>query len=203
MLMLDKQNYWFDAFGTLIDDKGTKTYSKKILEIFERYEIDLKQIPLTTTKFSENPKDFFDAILRFQWKNVNFMSESHKKELIDIFKAKKQVYKLKPYTEEVLAKLKENKKTIFLISNLASLYVPIVRKLLGWKWIDKFYYSCDIGMKKTMENSDIFNFVLQDLKIQAQDTFFTGDKLERDVIPPSKVGIESCLIDKFFKCYKI
>jgi hypothetical protein len=50
----------------LIDDKGTKTYSKKILEIFERYEIDLKQIPLTTTKFSENPKDFFDAILRFQ-----------------------------------------------------------------------------------------------------------------------------------------
>jgi uncharacterized protein YeeX (DUF496 family) len=59
------------------------------------------------------------------------MSESHKKELIDIFKAKKQVYKLKPYTEEVLTKLKENKKTIFLISNLASLYVPVVRKLLG------------------------------------------------------------------------
>jgi len=129
------------------------------------------------------------------------MSEPHKKGLIDIFETKKQIYELKLYTEEVLTKLKENKKTIFLVSNLASLYVSVVRKLLSWKWIDKFYYSCDIEIKKTMENSDIFNFVLEDLKIQAQDTFFTWDKLERDVIPASKVGIESCSIWDFVESF--
>jgi len=59
MLMLDKQNYWFDAFGTLIENKGTKTYFKKILKIFEKYEIDLKQIFLITIKFPEEPGKFF------------------------------------------------------------------------------------------------------------------------------------------------
>jgi len=103
------------------------------------------------------------------------------------------------YTEErikTILKLKETHK-VFLLSNTNALHVecvkdkvPIVGSLDNL--FDKTYYSHQMHMSKP--SNDIFNQVLIDADIKAEETIFLDDGLA-NVEAARKLGIESWLIE--------
>ncbi len=103
------------------------------------------------------------------------------------------------YTEErieTILKLKETHK-VFILSNTNSLHieycanrVPIVGSLD--LLFDKTYYSFEMNMSKP--NANIFQTLLKDANIKAEETLFLDDSIV-NVEVAEKLGIESWLVE--------
>jgi len=85
---------------------------------------------------------------------------------------------------EFIEKLKkENNYRLFLLSNTNDLHITYVKKMMGLEryarfknCFEKFYLSHEIHMRKP--NANIFEFVLQQNNIKADETFFIDDTKE-------------------------
>lgn len=85
---------------------------------------------------------------------------------------------------EFIEKLKkENNYRLFLLSNTNDLHITYVKKTMGLEryarfknCFEKFYLSHEIHMRKP--NANIFEFVLQQNNIKADETFFIDDTKE-------------------------
>ena len=193
--MNNKSCIIFDAFWTLIETTWAEKYYKKSLEILKKHW-DIKKLNLLTSKYPNFSKHYYENILKQLWKDKNSKVID---ELVFLFNYEKEFYKLKPYTKELLDLLKDEWKHISVVSNLSSLYVPILEDLLFHLPINKFYYSCELWIKKNKDDLFIYKYVLKDLWINSKQAIFTWDSLVNDVLWPSKLGIKSFLIDEFVK----
>jgi FMN phosphatase YigB (HAD superfamily) len=188
--MVEENVIWFDVFGTLIENKCAKQYGKKILSVLQR-EIDFKSKDLLVNDYWNEPYEYFKNL----WVNKNTIDD-----LVKLFELEKEKYFLKPYTTELIWKLRKYKKTIFLLSNLSSLYVPVVEKMLA-PMIKKRYYSCYLWMKKNLQNPKIFEYVANDLWVPTSSILFVWDSYKNDILASQKVWYNSMLIQDFLVRY--
>jgi putative hydrolase of the HAD superfamily len=93
---------------------------------------------------------------------------------------------------EMLSKL-EGKK-LYLLSNINSIHARYIENYLNKEKIsfydhfEKIYFSHEIRMRKP--NEDIFQYVLSDNKLKAEEVFFIDDSLQH-VEAARKIGIHS------------
>ncbi len=87
----------------------------------------------------------------------------------------------------------ENRYRLFLLSNTNALHIPYLAKKWGSERFDrfkncfeKFYLSQEIGLRKP--NADIFEFVLNENGLKAEETFFIDDTKE-NTDAAEKLGI--------------
>lgn len=94
---------------------------------------------------------------------------------------------LKDFPEYRLTFIEEFKKThdyrLFLLSNTNDLHIEYVKKTMGWNrfkrfkdCFEQFYLSYEIKMRKP--NADIFEFVLNQNQLKAEETLFIDDTKE-------------------------
>ena len=99
---------------------------------------------------------------------------------------------------DMLRRLKA-KYSLYLLSNTnqihASAFVPYLNKLLGenvWPtFFDKVYYSHQVGLRKP--NREIYEYVLADAGIKAEESLFLDDA-EKNLVAPSTLGIQTILV---------
>jgi len=176
---------WFDVFWTLIENKEAKKYWKQIMQLLKS-NIDISSYKLMEKDYGTNPKKYF---------SIFDLNEKINLELLDLFEKERQAYYLKPYTKALLRFLQNKWKKLFFISNLSSLYVPIVEQLLKDFDFDKKYYSCYLGLKKNVKNPEIFHKVVDDLQIPANKILFTGDNPINDLEAPKGIWIDTVHIN--------
>jgi len=77
----------------------------------------------------------------------------------------------------------ENKYRLFLLSNTNAIHIPYEAKKMGQEkfarfknCFERFYLSHEIGMRKP--NAEIFEFVLNENGLKAEETFFIDDTKE-------------------------
>ncbi len=87
----------------------------------------------------------------------------------------------------------EGKYRLFLLSNTNALHIPHVEKIMGSKKFDrfknsfeKFYLSHEINFRKP--NAEIYEFVLDENGLKAEETFFIDDTKE-NTEAAEKLGI--------------
>lgn len=98
------------------------------------------------------------------------------------------------YRLEFIEKLaKEQSYRLFLLSNTNALHIPEAERKMGIEKFDrfrncfeKFYLSHEIHLRKP--NADIFNFVLNENGLKAEETFFIDDSKE-NTDAAEKLGI--------------
>jgi len=97
---------------------------------------------------------------------------------------------------EFLKELKKNNK-LYLLSNINEIHEKHISTLDNteefYSQFDKIYFSHHLGMRKP--DSEIFNHVLDDLKIKASDAFFIDDSIGH-VNAAKDLGIQSVLLHK-------
>jgi FMN phosphatase YigB (HAD superfamily) len=98
------------------------------------------------------------------------------------------------YSAESIKKLKKNG-NIFLLSNTNKIHFDYFYGECKeiFEMFDKCYYSFELGLRKP--NSDIYDFVLYDLKINPEETIFLDDSQE-NLSGASMLGISTCKISK-------
>jgi FMN phosphatase YigB (HAD superfamily) len=196
---------WFDAFWTLIEGKNNS--SKVFYKIIKKYWWDVSKINLLTTNYSSNPETFFKETIIKSWINYNKIPQVEILNLLKTFNNDFENYKLIENTEKLIRKVKENVDYIFLISNLSSLYIPVIRKLGLENYFNFVFYSCEMWEKKTTNNPKIFNTAniylntLPDTKIiiPKKETLFVWDNYQADIIAPKNAWFETMDINKFRK----
>ncbi len=89
---------------------------------------------------------------------------------------------------------KENNYRLFLLSNTNALHIEEVEKKIGTEKFnrfrnsfEKFYLSHEIHLRKP--NADIYNFVLKENGLKAEETFFIDDTKE-NTDAAEKLGIK-------------
>jgi putative hydrolase of the HAD superfamily len=89
---------------------------------------------------------------------------------------------------------KENKYRLFLLSNTNDLHIEEVKEKMGTEKFnrfrnsfEKFYLSHEIHLRKP--NTNIYNFVLQENDLNAEETFFIDDTKE-NTDAAEKLGIK-------------
>lgn len=95
-----------------------------------------------------------------------------------------------PLMLEFVEWCKEQKKHIIVITDmyLDKETISKILKKIGMQY-EKLYISGDIGLTKS--SGELFNYVLQDLNIESNKMFHTGDNQLNDLKNPLKYGIRS------------
>ncbi|WP_152655325.1 HAD family hydrolase [Oceanobacillus sp. CFH 90083] len=62
-------------------------------------------------------------------------------------------------------------------------------------YFEKIFISGDVGIGKP--TPEIFNYVLQELDIQAEEAIMVGDNLNTDIIGANQIGIDSVWLNRF------
>jgi len=93
---------------------------------------------------------------------------------------------------QLIKKLK-NSHAIYLLSNTNSIHIDAFKKKLGnEKWLafcklfDKMYLSHKLGLRKP--DVKIFEYILKDQKLKAEEVFFIDDSLQH-IVGAKKIGI--------------
>ena len=201
------QAVWFDAFWTLIDDSKRPKFN--LARIFKKYWLNLKETNLIVKQYSQNPEKYyqelFDYLFQKEWKWRSYkkdVSDKDKKIILENYYQEIESYSLRPQTDEFLEKIKSQVDSIFLISNLSSIYVNKVEELLkNHNFLFKIY-SCDVWLQKTIKNTEIFDLSYEKLKenwtiVKRNKILFSWDKKSNDEIAPKNAWFQAINIDKF------
>lgn len=90
---------------------------------------------------------------------------------------------------------------LFLLSNTNVIHVKnfsaALQRVYGTPdfspYFEKWYYSCNIGMRKP--DAEIFEFVLNDNNLKAEETLFIDDSIQH-IRGAGKLGIQTLFLDK-------
>ena len=189
----DKKNVIFDL-GNVVVDIDLNITIKRFMEFgfkekgnfLSRYKqsgifCDFEHGQISVDKFIDGLKELMNP-------------DVSKKEIIDAWNEI-----ILDYTEERIQTILKLKKThkVYLLSNTNSLHidicqnrVPIVGSLNNL--FDKTYYSHEMNMSKP--NANIFEEVLRDANIKAEETLFLDDG-PANVEAARRLGIESWLVE--------
>lgn len=92
----------------------------------------------------------------------------------------------------ILEKLKTNQKRVVVVSDFYAgnfLIVEIMKSLDIFKYFEKVFISCEIGLRKSSGN--LYNYVLKQLDISSSQLLMIGDNKLSDFEVPSSKGIEA------------
>jgi HAD superfamily hydrolase (TIGR01549 family) len=92
-----------------------------------------------------------------------------------------------------LERLKKKYK-IYLLSNISTPYTKAYYDLKLNQYIDKPFFSCDIGYRKPQKEA--FEFVLKETGLNKNQVIMIGDSLGSDFNGAQNVGIKAILKDK-------
>lgn len=105
-----------------------------------------------------------------------------------------------PFMKEVFMRLMEAHKRIIVVSDMY-LSEKFLKKLLVMKayfTIEKIYVSSEYGKSKA--NGKLFEYVLDDLKLEGSQIIHVGDNKRSDVKMPGKYGIRSLYYPNVNEC---
>ena len=191
------KNIIFDLGGVIINLDIPKTiseFNKLSTQPFDSIYNQLQQTPV------------FDLFDKGQITEADFFAEL-KKTLPDnitdeklLFAWNAMLLDFPKHRLELLNKLKPNYR-LFLLSNTNESHVVEFEKILfsshGHKnlepFFEKVYYSCRMNMRKP--NTDIFDFVLNENNLIAEETLFIDDSPQH-VEGALKLGIKAMLLEK-------
>lgn len=195
----------FDIFDTLV----VRPFLRPA-DLFKFLDKEYRKEVMGGVEFSEM-REISEVIAR----NNQYEEDSSIQEITldDIYNVIHDVYyidnkilnKLKKLEEELEIKFCEKRKTAYNLYQLAlecgkkvictsDMYLPlgIIKKILaknGYNDIDKIYLSSEI--KKTKSTGDLFDCVIKDLGINANEIIHIGDNQLSDYKIPSEKGINS------------
>tara|TARA_B100000767_G_scaffold208188_1_gene195118 strand:+ start:97 stop:717 length:621 start_codon:yes stop_codon:yes gene_type:complete len=173
ILNINYQNT-IDEFTKLGIKNAANFYSKKVqTDLFDKIE---------TGKISSN--EFLKSIQKeTKNKNINQLKMAWNAMLLDL-----------PEERLRLIKKLNNNHNIYLLSNTNAIHIDSFKKQLGnTKWLefcklfDKMYLSYELGLKKP--NVKIFEHILEDQKLKAEDVFFIDDSPQH-IAGAEKLGIQ-------------
>ena len=197
------QAVWFDAFWTLIESRSTSV--KYFYSLIKKYWWDASKIKFMTTNYSTNPELFYKETIDKSWIDFEQISNEEKDKLLLAFNEDFENYKLIDWTEKLIEQVKSQVDYTFLISNLSSLYIPVIQKL----WLENYFtfvlYSCELWIKKTPHNTKIFDFAWVYLNthpdtkiiIQRDKTIFTWDNPRDDIKSAKNAWFQAIEINNF------
>jgi HAD superfamily hydrolase (TIGR01549 family) len=102
--------------------------------------------------------------------------------------------KLYPETEEVLAELSKKYKLALVSNTDCFSAVNVVKKFGLEKYFSRIFWSYDLGMIKS--NPRMFQHVLDELEVTADEAAMVGDSVESDMLAAQKAGIKGILVDR-------
>ncbi len=132
-----------------------------------------------------SPEEFISAM-------CSVYPKATKAEILDIWNG--MLLDFPDYRLEFIENLaRENKYRLFLLSNTNAIHIPFLAKKWGQERFDRFknsfeefYLSQEIGMRKP--DAEIFEFVLDENGLLAEETFFIDDTKE-NTDAAKKLGI--------------
>ncbi|MGY8988606.1 MAG: HAD family hydrolase, partial [Flavobacteriales bacterium] len=172
ILNINYQNT-INAFSKLGVKNAASFYSKKVqTNLFNQIETG----NITAKKFlMELQKETDNA-------SINQVSEAWNAMLLDL-----------PENRLTLIQSLKKKYSIYLLSNTNSIHIDAFKKKIGnIKWVkfcnlfDKIYLSHEVGLRKP--NAAIFEYILGDQNLKAQEVFFIDDSPEH-IEGANKLGI--------------
>jgi HAD superfamily hydrolase (TIGR01509 family) len=174
ILNINYQNT-INAFSKLGVKNAASFYSKKVqTNLFNQIETG----NITAKKFlTELQKETDNA-------SINQVSEAWNAMLLDL-----------PENRLTLIQSLKKKYPIYLLSNTNSIHIDAFKKKIGnIKWVkfcnlfDKIYLSHEVGLRKP--NAAIFEYILGDQNLKAQEVFFIDDSPEH-IEGANKLGIKT------------
>lgn len=167
---LDKQ-----ATYKALEKLGVKEINEKMMQVYYNYEMGLMSTDDFVTFFHEefgiDKQNLIDA-----WNAILLDFPLHR---LDFLK-------------EIIA---SNKYRLFLLSNTNDLHISWIQEHWGKELynefkncFEKFYLSHEINLRKP--NANIYEFVLQENGLKAEETYFIDDT-EENTISANKLGIKT------------
>ena len=191
------KNIIFDLGGVIINLDIQKTiheFNKLSNKSFETIYTQLQQSPIFDQfdKGEISERDFFDVLKK------SLENDISNEELLFAWNA--MLLDFPKHRLELLEKLKSNYR-LFLLSNTNETHVLEFEKSLfqshGYQnlepFFEKVYYSCRMNMRKP--NTTIFEFVLKENNLLAQETLFIDDSPQH-VEGALNLGINAILLPK-------
>ncbi|TCT13935.1 putative hydrolase of the HAD superfamily [Natranaerovirga pectinivora] len=196
------KNYYFDLYGTLVDvvtnENKDEVWEKMILyygyygavytpeemkDIFDKTKkklLGLSSGPVPTI----NIEDVFYKL--FKNKDIK-PKKKYTKSVAKAFRMlTTESIHLIDGTREVLEKLKEDNKNVYIISNDQSLYGLSELKLLGVdKYFDDYYFASDMGI--SMPDENFMKKVLDESKGKAKESLIISNNLDKVIKSSSKM----------------
>lgn len=191
------KNIIFDLGGVIINLDIPKTiseFNKLSNQPFESIYNQLQQTPVFDLfdKGQITEKDFFAELKKA------LQDDMTDEKLLSAWNA--MLLDFPKHRLELLNKLKPNYR-LFLLSNTNESHVLEFEKTLfashGYKnlepFFEKVYYSCRMNMRKP--NTDIFEFVLNENNLIAEETLFIDDSFQH-IEGALTLGIKAMLLEK-------
>lgn len=184
----------FDLQGTLIENGIFPSPTKQVRFIlgirkdFHEY-VPLFETTLMTTPHTSLADGFKSVAESFDVKITSELTER----LIGMWNKNKLLSR--PF-QETLAVLDELKKDYILVlaANIDCFTKDMITKFNLQEYFNHVYLSCDVGMLKT--NPEFFKNIIKDLEINPEDVVMIGDSIDSDMIPASKAGLRTVLLDR-------
>lgn len=167
----------YKAFSELSDKSLGEVYQIfEKLDLWDKYEKGL----LSNSEFIFTIKNALEIK-----KSDDLIIEAWNALLLDI--PKRRIDKMKELA---------NRYRLFILSNTSYIHIIEVNKILNKSrgiddlknLVEKVYYSYEIGMRKP--NSDIYDYVLGDANLKAEETLFLDDNLD-NIIGAKNIGIHT------------
>jgi FMN phosphatase YigB (HAD superfamily) len=199
---MNLKNYdtvWFDAFWTLVE--GSNSTDRYQHTLIKKYGWDMRKAQLLISPYPQTPEEYFKEVFPASWVSYGQISDEEKKQLLKYYEEDYNNYKLFERTEELLETVKSQVDHIFLISNLSSLYIPVIEKLWLTNYFNFIIYSCDFWAKKSVNSTDIFDWAYERINsnIPRNKILYTGDKEGNDQVAPKKAWFDAVGIEEFRK----
>jgi len=179
-------------FGDVFINLDKQGAMKHALNLFELEELPEELVSINT--LYEQGFISTEEFVAFYTENFENLSKT---EIIDAWN-----FILKDFPEERLEFLKtlasEKKYTLILLSNTNDLHINWVKENVSFyeefkSCFDKFYLSHEINLRKP--NADIYEFVLQENNLKAENCFFIDDT-KSNTDTASQLGIKIWNIDE-------
>ncbi len=184
----------FDLQGTLMENGIFPSPTKQVRFIlgirkeFHDY-VPLFETTLMTTPHTSLAEGFKSVAEAF---NVRITPELTER-LIGMWNKNKLLSR--PF-QETVPLLEELKKEyiLVLVANIDCFTKDMITKFELQNHFNHIYLSCDVGMLKT--NPEFFKNIMKDLEINPEEAVMIGDSIDSDMIPASKAGIRTILLDR-------
>ncbi len=203
-------NFIFDFAGTIADLSPS---SADMLRSFlkENYDICLEKkqaeraydcvdrsLFYSSVKIHdmEDKKDFYKKYNDLILKNLALFDivDNSKNQLFEYFTSIKRHWTLKYDVKDTFEILKEEGKTISIISNFDSKLKDIIENLGIYDLIDNIHISQDIGYEKP--DVEFYKLFFEKYPISIKESVYVGDSYELDFTPATSIGLETFLIDE-------
>lgn len=204
------QNYIFDFYGTLVDietDEESKDVWKKI-SYYMGYQGGFYDPEVIQESYKKYIKKYEGRIKGTEYPDFDIVDVFYKLYKDGGIKVSPQIARqtaraFRAITTnsvgvyesviETLEKLKEQKKTLYLISNAQRAFIRPELKMLDLKkYFDKVYISSDMQMRKP--EPKILEMVMEENKMKKKETIFIGNDYGIDIKMANKIGIDSLYI---------